>query len=147
MHKYELFAFDQKWLEGRLVKIREVNLSTVNRSNKLWNYTQYSEESRRSYIKINESLGDGQFEGEIVYKDKISGYLTYENIDSVIIYIDFPIKNRKCITASIVTFDDQPLFYDRVTHKILDTNDEPKTKIVSTIDEYLLEIEDIYEEE
>lgn len=147
MHKYELFAFDQKWLEGRLVKIREVNLSTVNRSNKLWNYTQYSEESRRSYIKINESLGDGQFEGEIIYKDKISGYLTYENIDSVIIYIDFPIKNRKCITASIVTFDDQPLFYDRVTHKILDTNDEPKTKIVSTIDEYLLEIEDIYEEE
>lgn len=147
MHKYELFAFDPKWLEGRLVKIREVNLSTVNRSNKLWNYTQYSEESRRSYIKINESLGDGQFEGEIVYKDKISGYLTYENIDSVIIYIDFPIKNRKCITASIVTFDDQPLFYDRVTHKILDTNDEPKTKIVSTIDEYLLEIEDIYEEE
>lgn len=147
MHKYELFAFDQKWLEGRLVKIREVNLSTVNRSNKLWNYTQYSEESRRSYIKINESLGDGQFEGEIVYKDKVSGYLTYENIDSVIIYIDFPIKNRKCITASIVTFDDQPLFYDRVTHKILDTNDEPKTNIVSTIDEYLLEIEDIYEKE
>jgi hypothetical protein len=147
MHKYELFAFDPKWLEGRLVKIREVNLSTVNRSNRLWNYTQHSEELRRSYIKINESLGDGQFEGEIVYKDKISGYLTYEKIDSVIIYIDFPIKNRKCITASIVTFDDQPLFYDRVTHKILDTNDEPKTNIVSTIDEYLLEIEDIYEKE
>ncbi|MDG0888299.1 hypothetical protein [Paracholeplasma manati] len=147
IHKDELFVFDPNWLEGKLVRIREVNLSTTDKSNRLWNYTQYSEEIRRSYIKINENLDDGQFEGEIVYKDKISGYVTYVNIDSVIIYIDFPIKNRKSITANIVTFDDQPLFYDRFTHKIMDTNDEPKTNIVSTIDEYIIEIEDIYEKE
>ena len=148
LQRNEIFCFDQNWLEGRLIKIREISISTVNRTNKPWDYAQHTEEIRRFYLKINESLDDGQFEAEIVYKDKYIGYQKYENVDSVIVYMDFPIRSRRSITATIVTFSEEaPLFYDRLTYKIIDTNIEPKTKIVSTIDDYILEIEDIYEKE
>lgn len=102
------------------------------------------DELRNFYIKIVDYLGDNKFSGEIYTKNQYGKLFYFETINKVEINLDFPILNRNDITATITTFDDgEALFFDMFRHRILDTDEEPKANILSTIDEYSLEIEEI----
>jgi len=141
----ELFCIDLNTLENQLLKITDIQILTSNKKTKY--LTISSQSLRRTYLKITEYLGDNCFNGEIIYKEKTGEYNSFKVIDVVDIYMDLPIINRKSVTTFITTFDGEALYYDKFTYKILDTDTEPITENISTIDEYILEIGDNYEEE
>ncbi|MDY0278653.1 MAG: hypothetical protein RBQ97_11285, partial [Acholeplasma sp.] len=67
-------------------------------------------------------------------------------IEEVNIFIDMPITNRNSINAVITTSEGEALYYDKTTSKLLDTDVEPMSILISTVDEYTLKIGEMYEE-
>lgn len=144
LDKKQLFCIDLSKLENTMMKISQIQVLTKAKKNS--QFMSSTQNLRRCYLKITEYLGDNNFNGEIIIHEKTGEYIPFEVIDTVDIYIDLPITDRKAITALITTFDGEALYYDKNSFRILDTDSEPLSSIVSTIDEYTLEIGDYNEE-
>jgi hypothetical protein len=137
-----LLIYEPEYFVHKELKITTVAYLQYHKEQKIQRLLY--DELRNFFIKITDHLEDNIFAGIIYTKNQYGKLFYFETINKVEINLDFPILNRNDITATITTFDDgEALFFDMFRHRILDTDEEPKASILSTIDEYALEIEEI----
>ena len=130
-------------------RIKEVALGINKRSRKGIEYiNEYNDGMdllRNTYVKLQSyNQQDNSFLGKLYFinKNKVKDY--FQIIKNVKVEIPYLIENPKEITAFMYIiddeFDDQVLFYDRRSHRILDLIEEPDDYYeICTIDEILME--------
>jgi hypothetical protein len=136
-----LYVYAHRDLIGRHFRIKELSLGVT----KLPSYDYHVDSAKQwyTYILIDDyAPQEKKYSGKIYYLSKTAERRMYHNVDRVWIELIERIVSISNIVADVLILEDEePLFYDKSAHRILDIRDEPKNvREIITIDEYILEM-------
>ena len=146
----ELFTKDLYYIKrhefvGKIFKVEEVSLMVTSKISK----TEWISKVDYDYVnniyviirKLDEKIN--KFSGNLLIKKYNGNLINFNKIN--LISIDFyrGINDLTKISAYINTYyDEELLYYDVESQKIIDDNNEPAIKTIATIEEFILKLEE-----
>jgi hypothetical protein len=146
----ELFTKDLYYIKrhefvGKIFKVEEVSLMVTSKISK----TEWISKVDYDYVnniyviirKLDEKIN--KFSGNLLIKKYNGNLINFNKIN--LISIDFyrGINDLTKISAYINTYyDEELLYYDVESQKIIDDNNEPALKTIATIEEFILKLEE-----